>query len=196
VAADPALREALSGLSSTLLVRRCTQLEVDTPWDTTSAAAYTLRLLARRTLTLTDEIRELEQQITTAVTNHTPQLLTRCGVGPDNAAAFTHRRWRQPRPAAQRGLLRRPVRRQSPGSILRQNPPSPPQPRRQPTSQFRALPHRPIPAALGHPYPRLPRPPHHRRQNPREAIRCLKRYIAREIYRIITSPPETQLSAA
>jgi transposase len=30
----------------------------------------------------------------------------------------------------------------------------------------------------------------------REAIRCLKRYIAREIYRIITSPPETQLSAA
>src|SRR5436305_10315757 len=28
----------------------------------------------------------------------------------------------------QRGLLRRPVRRQPPGSILRQNPPSPPQP--------------------------------------------------------------------
>ena len=30
----------------------------------------------------------------------------------------------------------------------------------------------------------------------REAIRCLKRYIVREIYRIITSPPETQPSAA
>jgi transposase len=30
----------------------------------------------------------------------------------------------------------------------------------------------------------------------REAIRCLKRYIAREIYQIITSPPETQPSAA
>jgi transposase len=29
----------------------------------------------------------------------------------------------------------------------------------------------------------------------REAIRCLKRYIAREIYQIITAPPETQLSA-
>jgi transposase len=28
----------------------------------------------------------------------------------------------------------------------------------------------------------------------REAIRCLKRYIAREIYQIITSPPETQPS--
>ena len=30
----------------------------------------------------------------------------------------------------------------------------------------------------------------------REAIRCLKRYIAREIYRIITDPPEAEPSAA
>ena len=30
----------------------------------------------------------------------------------------------------------------------------------------------------------------------REAIRCLKRYIAREIYQIITSPPEAETSAA
>jgi transposase len=30
----------------------------------------------------------------------------------------------------------------------------------------------------------------------REAIRCLKRYIAREIYQIIMSPPETKPSAA
>jgi transposase len=29
-----------------------------------------------------------EQQITAAVTRHTPQLLTRCGIGPDNAAAL------------------------------------------------------------------------------------------------------------
>jgi transposase len=88
VAADPQLRETLSGLSNLRLIRCCADLEIDTPRDTTSAAAYTLRLLARRILTLTDEIRKLEQQITTAVTNHTPHLLTRCGVGPDNAAAL------------------------------------------------------------------------------------------------------------
>jgi transposase len=87
VAADPALRETLSGLSNLRLIRRCAQLDIDTPQDTTSAAAYTLQLLARRILTLTDEISELEHQITTAVTSHTPQLLTRCGIGPDNAAA-------------------------------------------------------------------------------------------------------------
>ncbi len=88
VAADPMLREALSGLSNLLLIRRCTQLEVDTPQDTTSAAAYTLRLLAQRIDQLTREIRDLEQHITAAVTRHTPRLLTRCGIGPDNAAAL------------------------------------------------------------------------------------------------------------
>lgn len=30
----------------------------------------------------------------------------------------------------------------------------------------------------------------------REAIRCLKRYLAREIYQIITAPPEAEPSAA
>jgi transposase len=88
IAADPQLRETHSGLSNLRLVRRCAELDIDAPQDTTSAAAYTLRLLARRILTLTDEIRELEQQITTAVTNHTPHLLTRRGIGPDNAAAL------------------------------------------------------------------------------------------------------------
>ena len=88
VAADPQLRETLAGLSNLRLIRRCAQLNIDTPQDATSAAAYTLRLLARRILTLTDEIRELEHQITTAITSHTPHLLTRRGIGPDNAAAL------------------------------------------------------------------------------------------------------------
>lgn len=80
VAADPTLRETLSGLSNVLLIRRCTQLDVDTPCDTTSAAAYTLQLLARRILALTSQIRELEHQITTAITSHASRLLTRRSV--------------------------------------------------------------------------------------------------------------------
>ena len=88
VAAGPPLRETLSGLSNLLLIRRCTQLEAGTPQDTASAAAYTLRLLARRIEQLTSEIRDLEHQITTVVTRHTPTLLTHRGIGPDNAAAL------------------------------------------------------------------------------------------------------------
>src|ERR671939_837303 len=88
VAADPHLREALSGLTNTMLIRRCAQLEATTPTDVTSAAIYTLRLLARRILQLTAEIHDLVRHITDTITSHCPTLLTRRGVGPDNAAAL------------------------------------------------------------------------------------------------------------
>jgi hypothetical protein len=52
------------------------------------SASATLRLLARRIMALTSEIRDLQHQITAAVTTHTPTLLTRRGIGPDNAAAL------------------------------------------------------------------------------------------------------------
>ena len=40
---DPAVREALSGLSNPMLIRRSAQLETTTAHDVTSAAVYTLR---------------------------------------------------------------------------------------------------------------------------------------------------------
>jgi transposase len=196
IAADPQLRETLSGLSNLQLIRRCAQLDIDTPQDTTSAAAYTLRLLARRILTLTDEIRELEQQITTAVTNHTPQLLTRCGVGPDNAAALLIAAGDNPdrlRSEAsfaalcgvspleassgktRRRRLNRGGNRQANSALYRIA-----LSRLRWDTRTRDYLARRITEGKTH----------------REAIRCLKRYIAREIYRIITFPPETQLSAA
>jgi transposase len=88
VAADPTVREALSGLSNPILIRRCAQLSADPPSDATSAAAWTLRLLARRILELTTEIDDLDQRIAHAVNLHIPRLLTRPGVGPDCAAAL------------------------------------------------------------------------------------------------------------
>ena len=154
VAADPALREALSGLTNTMLIRRCAQLEATTPADVTSAAVYTLRLLARRILELTTEIHDLVHHITTTITLHCPRLLTRRGVGPDNAATL---------------LITagdNPLRGQPPRRILRQDQPSPAQPRRRPTSQLRALPHHHLPTTLRRSHPRLPRPSHHPRQNP------------------------------
>jgi transposase len=80
VVADPALREVLSGLTNTMLIRCCAQLEAATPDDVTSAAVYTLRLLARRILQLADEIHDLVQRITNTITPHCPTLLTRRGI--------------------------------------------------------------------------------------------------------------------
>ena len=88
IAADPVLREALAGLSNPILIRRCAQLDAATPADVTSAAAYTLRLLACRITTLTSDVHELERHIASVVVSHNPALLQRRGVGPDSAAAL------------------------------------------------------------------------------------------------------------
>ncbi|HSS23013.1 MAG TPA: IS110 family transposase [Mycobacterium sp.] len=195
VAADPQLRETLSGLSNLRLIRRCTQLEVDTPQDTTSAAAYTLRLLARRILALTSEIRDLEHRITTAVTRHTPTLLDRQGIGPDNACALLIAAGDNPdrlRSEASFAALcgvspleassgRTSRRRLNRGGDRQAN-----------SALYRIALSRLRWDARTRDY--LARRITEGKTR-REAIRCLKRYIAREIYQIITSPPETQPSA-
>jgi len=88
VGADPALRETLSGHGVTRLVRACADLACDTTDDTLFATCYTMRLLARRILELTTEADELTQHITRAVTAADPALLTEHGVGPDTAATL------------------------------------------------------------------------------------------------------------
>ena len=195
VAADPQLRETLSGLSNLRLIRRCTQLDVDTPQDTTSAAAYTLRLLGRRILALTSEIRDLEHRITTAVTSHTPTLLGRQGIGPDNASALLIAAGDNPdrlRSEASFAALcgvspleassgRTSRRRLNRGGDRQAN-----------SALYRIALSRLRWDARTRDY--LARRITEGKTR-REAIRCLKRYIAREIYQIITSPPETQPSA-
>ena len=88
VSADPALREALSGLSNPILVRRCAGLDDASPSNVLTATIYTLRLLARRIIHLNSEVHDLEKRITEAVASHTPVLLERRGIGPDSAAAL------------------------------------------------------------------------------------------------------------
>jgi transposase len=88
VCADPMLRESLSGLSNTKLIRQCAQLPAQAPSDITTAAVYTLQLLARRILDLTHQINDLKQRITQVLAAHAPQLLDHYGVGPDTAAVL------------------------------------------------------------------------------------------------------------
>jgi transposase len=88
VRAEAGLRESMTGLSNPALFRRCAELEHSQPTDPTSAAAFTLRLLARRILELTGEIDALNAQIATSIEARAPQLLLRYGVGPDTAAAL------------------------------------------------------------------------------------------------------------
>jgi transposase len=88
IGTDPALRDSLRGLTNTILIRRCAAMQATTPDTPTNAAVYTLRLLALRIIELTREINELVKHLTTAVNACTPELLERRGVGPDTAAAL------------------------------------------------------------------------------------------------------------
>jgi transposase len=88
VSADPALRESLAGLSCKTLVRRCAAFASTAVTDATTAAVYALRLLAQRILHLSTEIRDLEAQITAVIAVHAPKLLEPVGVGQDTAATL------------------------------------------------------------------------------------------------------------
>ena len=196
MAADPTLREALSGLTNTMFIRRCAQLPATTPADVTSAAVYTLRLLARRILELTKEICDLVRHITDTITRHCPTLLTRRGVGPDNTAALLITAGDSPDRLPQRDLLRRPMRGQpleassAKTSRRRLN--------RGGDRQANCALYRIIICRLRS--DTRTRNYLTRRNTEgktrREAIRCLKRHLAREIYQIITCPPEAEPSAA
>src|SRR5947209_11719341 len=195
VTADPALREALSGLTNTMLIRRCAQLELITPDDVTSAAIYTLRLLARRILQLSEEIHDLVHRITDTITTHCPTLLTRRGIGPDNAATLLitvgdnpNRLRSEASFAALCGV--NPLEASSGKTSRRRL-------NRGGDRQANAALYRIALSRLR--WHVQTRTYLDRRitegKTRRETIRCLKRYIAREIYQIITSPPDAEPSA-
>jgi transposase len=196
VAADPHLREALSGLTNTVLIRRCAQLESTTPQDVTSAAVYTLRLLAGRILELTKEICDLVHHITDTITVHCPRLLTRRGVGPDNAAALLITAGDNPdrlhSEASFAALCGVNPLEASSGKTHRRRL------NRGGDRQANSALYRIALSRLR--WDTRTRDYLTRRttegKTRREAIRCLKRYLAREIYQIITSPPQAEPSAA
>lgn len=99
VTADPTLRESLSGLGAKTLIRRCSSLEEPSPatqpagacyGDTAAVAAtvYALRVLAARILALTGEANGAEKQMTALLSRHAPALIARTGIGPDSATAL------------------------------------------------------------------------------------------------------------
>lgn len=195
VSADPALRESLTGLSNPKLIRRCSELEAADGADPAAAARHTLRLLARRIQHLTEEINDLTARITTAIAACAPRLLERYGVGPDTAAALliaagdnTDRMSSEASFAALCGVS--PVEASSGKTQRRRLNRGD----RQANSALYTI----ILARLR--WDTRTRDYVERRisegKTRREAIRCLKRYVAREIYQTITLPRQTTMTPA
>jgi transposase len=185
VTADDELRGKLAGLSNPHLIRSCSRLSRGTRTGTAGAVRHTLRLLARRIQHLTEEIEDLKVQIADAVEQAAPGLLELQGVGPDCAAALLiaagdnpQRLTRESSYAALCGVS--PIEASSGLTHRRRL-------NRGGDRQANSALYRIVLSRLR--WDQRTQDYLHRRmaegRTRREGIRCLKRYVAREIYLII-----------
>jgi transposase len=189
------LRQPLLGLTTKALVRACAALRPGPLTSTTAATKATLRTLARRWQQLQAELDQVDLQLQELVTSAAPALLVLPGVGVETAgqllvtagdnpqrlrseAAFAHLCGAAPIPASSgrtdRHRLNRGGDRRANNALwrialvrMRCHPPT------------RAYVERRTKQGL----------------SKLDIMRCLKRYIAREIYQHLTSPPPTAANA-
>ncbi|MGW6263697.1 IS110 family transposase [Streptomyces sp. NPDC055085] len=191
VSADATLRESLTGLTNSLLFKRCAELEAPDALGPAAAACVTLKLLARRIQHLTDEINDLNKRITEAVKMRTPSLLEVNGVGPDSAAVLLIAAGDNPERIGSEASFAAlcgtsPVEASS-GKTQRRRL------NRGGDRQANAALYRIVLSRLrwdGRTQDYLRRRLAEGKTR-REIIRCLKRYVAREIYRLIVAPDTT-----
>jgi len=89
VTAPAELRETLNGLAAGALAKRCANFRLGPLGDPTAAAKYALRSLARRYRQLTAEIQDLEEEELDRLTRAAaPALVGTFGIGPDTAATL------------------------------------------------------------------------------------------------------------
>jgi transposase len=189
VTAPAQLRESLAGLTVGKLLDRCAAFEPGELTTPTAVAQHTLRLLARRNLDLRAEVKALQADIARLATRAAPTLLDVFGVGPDGAAqilvtagdnpqrlrseaAFAALCGSNPIPASSgktnRHRLNRGGDRQANATLHR-------------IAVVRLRWHEPTQKYMAR---RLAEG-----KSKAEIMRCLKRYIAREIYQVLCPTP-------
>ncbi|MGW2864180.1 IS110 family transposase [Streptomyces sp. NPDC001205] len=184
VSSPAQLRESLTGLSNPALFKACAALDPQA-----SAVHQALSLLAHRIKQLSAEATTLTRRISAIIQAHNPQLLELTGVGPDSAAILltaagdNHDRLRDEASfAALCGVS--PVERSSGKNQRRRL-------NRGGNRQANAALYRIVLSRLR--WEERSRAYLLRRtaegKTKREVIRCLKRYVAREIHRAIASAP-------
>lgn len=188
---DPDLRELLTGLTNPALIATCAALD-----DDRGEAVFTMRLLARRVQSLSQEVKELTRRTTRAVKSSRPKLLELVGVGPDSAAVLLIAAGDNPErltdEASFAALCGASPVEQSSGKTQRRRL------NRGGNRQANAALYRIVQSRLR--WDERTQAYLQRRtaegMSRREIIRCLKRYVARELYRHIRPPAATEMPAA
>lgn len=189
------LREQLQGLPRMTLIERCAGLRPGNITTTTASAKHALRALARRWLDLNEEVKNHDTLLRTLTKSHAPDLVGSFGIGPDTAAevlivvgdnperihsqaAFAKLAGVCPVPASSGKTTRHRLNR---GGHRQLN-----------SALYRVV----IVRMRFH----LPTIDYVTRRiaegkTKQEIIRCLKRYLAREIYQLIKARPEPTAAA-
>jgi transposase len=192
VTAPAELRESLNDLGPVALLERCAGLRPGKPSTPVPAAKYTLRLLAQRALTLRTEAKHLREHLDALTAAAAPALRELTGVGPDTAAALLlaagdnpHRLSSEAAFAALCGTNPVPA---SSGKITRHRL------NRGGNRQANAALHRAVVTRMHWHEPTktyVARRTAEGKTTP-EIMRCLKRYLARQVYRsLLPQVPET-----
>lgn len=190
VAAPEPVRASLRGLSFAELVTRCIRLRPGARDAATRASALALRSTARRITTLSIEARELRREITQLVETTAPALLAEPGVGPISAAriiiawshpgrfrseaAFATLAGASPIPASSGQTIRHRLNRGGDRQLNRAL---------HTIALSRRATHHPTRAYID----RRTR----EGKTTREINRCLKRYLARHLYRLLETSATT-----
>jgi transposase len=191
VIAPESLRAELRQLTRAKLLARCARLRPDRHTDPQlRGTAFALRACARRAQAATAEERELKREITRLVDELAPQLLTEPGIGPVSAAqlivswshrgrfgsesAFAHHAGATPIPASSGQVVRHRLDRGGDRALNRA------------LHTIIVSRRKHDPATIAYVQRRTSEG-----KTVREAIRCLKRYLARHLFRILEAGPMT-----
>jgi transposase len=164
VTATDELRETPTGLSNKQLVERCARMHRTPLTSSLHATRLAMRSLARRHCDLDDEIAELDKLLAALVARAAPRLLKQPGIGPEIAARLLLIAGDDPTRLRNDAALAALCGASPDRGLQRQDHPTPPQPRRRPPGQQRAVADRQQPHDPRRAHPPLRRPPHRRRQ--------------------------------
>jgi len=196
VVAPDVIREQLRGLTAAALIRTCCGYRVDQVTDPTSAIKRALRSMCRRYAALDQEVRSLEKELDALTTKAVPGLCQLPGVGQDVASAILL--------AAGDGGAR--LRSDAAFSMLCGSSPIPASPgivrrhrlNRGGDRQANAALHRIVVVRLKYHQPTKDYVARRTAEgkSKKEIIRCLKRYVAREVFKTLTAPKAEPVTVA
>jgi transposase len=197
VTAPEELREVIRGLSGPKLVRTCASFRPGKLTDPVSATKTALRSLARRHEALTAEVRALDRELSRLTAEVCPQLLALYGTGSDTAGALLLAAGDNPERLRSEAAFAKlcgvsPVEASS-GKTTRHRL------NRGGDRHANAALYRIVMVRLRHRHPLTISYVARRTadgKSMKEIIRCLKRYVAREVYRALTEDHASGSSAA